>query len=98
MKSSDQGDILVIKLFYPGRERINWQYGSDYPLYWQVRVSKYFSSIVTSYLNIASMPQPNKCLIDLNEFLAKDFFDLGKTIAQSSACFLLFYPNSLSIQ
>ena len=31
MKSSDQGIILAIKLFDPGRERINWRYGSDYP-------------------------------------------------------------------
>ena len=30
MKSSDQGNILAIKLFDPGRERINWRYGSDY--------------------------------------------------------------------
>ena len=30
MKSSDQGNILAIKLFDPGLERINWRYGSDY--------------------------------------------------------------------
>ena len=32
MKSSDQGNILAIKLFDPGSERINWWYGSVYPL------------------------------------------------------------------
>ena len=36
MKLSDQGNILAIKLFDPGRERFNWRYGSDYPLFVQV--------------------------------------------------------------
>ena len=42
MKSSDQGDILAIKLFDPGRERINWRYGSDYPLIGEVRLGMDF--------------------------------------------------------
>ena len=36
MKSSDQGNILAIKLFDPSRGRINWWYGSDYPLQWPI--------------------------------------------------------------
>ena len=34
-ESSDLGNILAIKLLDLGCKRINWRYGSDYPLRWE---------------------------------------------------------------